>query len=81
MSPLYQEVGINELAPGPRRVSFTGRVVNMYDQNIESKMPKAAKGCLKLLVKGALSTIMVGREIPQPAQRIELAFHTVMGGR
>ena len=80
MSPLYQEVGINELAPGPRKASLTGRVVNMFDQNIESKMPKAAKRYLKLLVRDALSMIVVGREIPPPAQRIELAFHTVIGG-
>jgi hypothetical protein len=75
MSPLYEEVGIHELAPGPRRVSFTGRVVNMYDQNIESKMPKAARGCLKLLVKDALAMIMVGPKMPQVVKRIDLAFH------
>jgi hypothetical protein len=79
MSPLYQEVDINELAPGPRRASSTGRVANMFDQNIEGKMPKDANGYLKLLVKNALSMIVVGREIPPPAQRIELAFYTVMG--
>ena len=51
MSTLYEDVRIRELTPGPRRVSFKGRVVNMYDQNVESKMPQAAKGCLKLLIR------------------------------
>jgi hypothetical protein len=69
MPPLYEEVGISELAPGPRSVSFTGRIVNMYDQNIESKMPSAAKGCLKLLVKDDRTVMLVRSKIPQKVSR------------
>jgi hypothetical protein len=64
MPALYEEVGISELAPGPRRVSFTGRIVNMYDQSIESKMPKAAKGCLKLVVKDDHAMMLVRSKVP-----------------
>ena len=59
MPALYEEVGICELVPGPRRVSFTGHVVNIYNQSIESKMPNTAKGCLKLLVKDDRGIILV----------------------
>ena len=65
MPPLYEEVSISELVPGPRRVSFIGRVVNMYDQGVESKMPQAAKGCLKLLIKDEHAMVLVRSEIPQ----------------
>ncbi|ERF76910.1 hypothetical protein EPUS_02621 [Endocarpon pusillum Z07020] len=48
----YEEVSIGELAPGPRRVSFIARVVNLYDdQNVHSKKSDSAKGCLKVLMK------------------------------
>lgn len=54
----YEEVDIATLVPGYQRVTFTGRVVNFYDQQTPSKMPQAAKGCLKVIVKddsGALT--------------------------
>ena len=59
MPPLY-EVSIGQLEPGLRRVSFTGRVVNICDHSIEIKMPQAAKGCLKLLVKSDRAVVLVG---------------------
>lgn len=55
----YEDLSIGDLLPGPRRVSFSGRVVNLYDQNVESKMPKAAKGCLKVLVKDDRAVVLV----------------------
>ena len=55
----YDELSIGELVPGPRWVSFTGRIVTLYDQNIESKMSKAAKGCLKVLVSDERAIILV----------------------
>ena len=55
----YEDLSLGELRPGPRRVSFTGRVVNLYDQNIENYMPKAAKGCLKILVEDERAIILV----------------------
>jgi hypothetical protein len=70
MPPLYEEVSIKDLVPGPKRVSFTGRVVNIYDQNVESKMPKAAKGCLKLLVKDASAMILVRLNIPRAVKTL-----------
>ncbi|KAL2038130.1 hypothetical protein N7G274_009077 [Stereocaulon virgatum] len=47
----YDEVDIGSLVPGPGCVAVTGRVANFFDQTMNSKMPRAAKGCLKLIVK------------------------------
>ncbi|KAL2357179.1 hypothetical protein BJ546DRAFT_1024446 [Cryomyces antarcticus] len=54
----YEEVDIGSLVPGPQCVTFVGRVVNFYNQTSLSKMPRAAKGCVKVIVKddtGALT--------------------------
>ena len=55
----YEDVSIAELAPGPRRVSFTARVVSVYDQSVHSKMQDSAKGCLKITVKDHSALILV----------------------
>lgn len=47
----YEERDIGSLVPGPGCVALMGRVVNFYDQVMTSKMPRAAKGCLKVIVK------------------------------
>ena len=70
MPPIYKEVSISELVPGPRRVSFIGRVFNMYDQGVRSKMPRAAQGCLKLLIKDEHTMVLVRSEIPRRIERI-----------
>jgi hypothetical protein len=54
----YEKLEIANLVPGPKCVSFQGRVTNFYDQNTLSKRPRAAKGCIKVIVKddsGALT--------------------------
>lgn len=55
----YEEVSIRDLCPGPRWATFTCRVINIYDQAIESKMPLSAKGCLKILVKDDTATVLI----------------------
>jgi hypothetical protein len=55
----FEDVSIGELAPGPRRVSFTARVVNLYDQSVSSQTQISAKGCLKILVKDDSALILV----------------------
>lgn len=55
----YEDVSIGELAPGPRRVSFTARVVNLHDQSVNSEMQTSGKGCLKILVKDDGALILV----------------------
>jgi hypothetical protein len=60
----YEAVSIGQLAPGPRRVSFTTRVVNLYDQSVNSKMQNSAKGCLKVLVKDDSAFILACRSLP-----------------
>ena len=54
----YKEVDIEALVPGPQCVLLVGRIANFYDQSTPSKMPKAARGCIKMIVKddtGALT--------------------------
>lgn len=58
----YTEVDIESLVPGPKCITFMGRIVNFFDQTTTSKMPKAAKGCLKMIVKddtGALTVSLI----------------------
>lgn len=63
----YEHVSIGELAPGSRKVFFLARVVNLYDQpSTHSKVPKSAKGCLKLLVKDDSALISVWLISPLP---------------
>jgi hypothetical protein len=47
----YLECEIRELHPGPRAVTFMGRVANISDVANAPKTPKSAKGCVKLCVK------------------------------
>lgn len=55
----YEDVSIGDLCPGPRWATFTCRVVNIYDQAVDSKMPHSAKGYLKVLVKDESATILI----------------------
>ena len=48
---IYTAVDIGSLVPGPGCVTLVGRIVNFYDQTMNSKSPQAAKGCLKVIVK------------------------------
>lgn len=63
----YEELEIANLVPGPKCVSFQGRVANFYDQNTPSKRPKAAKGYVKIVVKddsGALTVSSSPSSLP-----------------
>jgi hypothetical protein len=54
----YEEKDIGSLDAGPHCVCVQGRVANLYDQASNVKKPKAAKGCIKMIVKddtGALT--------------------------
>lgn len=55
----YDEVGIGELSPGPRKAKITGRVVNFYEAATPSKMPTAANGYFKLIVKDDTGVLLV----------------------
>ena len=57
----YDEVDIGSLVPGPGCVTVTGRVANFYDQTMNSKMPQAAKGCLKVIVKDDTGAFAVSK--------------------
>jgi hypothetical protein len=63
----YEESKIADLVPGPKRVHFQGRVANFYDQNTPSKRPRAAKGCVKIIVKDDSGALTVRNASPIPA--------------
>jgi len=55
----YDEEDISSLMPGPRCVMFQGRIANFYDQATQSKKPRAAKGCVKIVIKDDTGAITV----------------------
>lgn len=55
----YDEKEIASLISGPYCATFQGRVANFYDQSAPSKKPRAAKGCLKVIVKDHTGAITV----------------------
>jgi len=59
----YAEVSIATLNTGPHCVCLTGRIVNLYNQPTTSKMPQAASGCAKMIVKDDTGAITVARSV------------------
>ena len=55
----YHETDINDLVPGPGCVQVTGRVVNFHDQINVSKMPHAAKGSFRMIIKDDTGAMVV----------------------
>ena len=55
----YEECEIRDLYPGPRAVSFMGRVANLFDVANTPKTPRSAKGCIKLCIKDNRGAITV----------------------
>jgi hypothetical protein len=55
----YAEFNIAALEPGPRCVVVRGRIVNFYDRMTPNKRPKAAKGCVKLVLKDDTGAVTV----------------------
>ena len=55
----YDEVPIGQLAPGLRNVMIIGRVINLFDMPVTSKMSKAARGCIKILIKDDQAALVV----------------------
>nr|OQO19492.1 hypothetical protein B0A51_11538 [Rachicladosporium sp. CCFEE 5018] len=56
----YAECEIRDLQPGPRAVTFMGRVANIFDVGMGTgKTPKSAKGCVKLCVKDERAAVTV----------------------
>ncbi|KAK5124695.1 hypothetical protein LTR85_001408 [Meristemomyces frigidus] len=68
----YVECEVRDLYPGPRAVTFMGRIANIFDVASTPKTPRAAKGCVKLCVKddtGAV-TVRLWFAVHQPAIRL-----------
>jgi hypothetical protein len=68
----YEEFEIANLIPGPKCVSFQGRVANFYNQNTPSKRPRAAKGCVKIIVKDGSGALTVSTH---------LSFHPILNDK
>jgi hypothetical protein len=59
----YDECDIIDLNPGPRAVTFTGRVANISDIGTTQKAPRSTRGCLKLCIKDDEAAITVCRHV------------------
>jgi len=55
----YADCEIRDLYPGPRAVSFMGRISNVFDVTNTPKTPRSAKGCVKLCVKDDTGAVTV----------------------
>ncbi|EMC99041.1 hypothetical protein BAUCODRAFT_103758 [Baudoinia panamericana UAMH 10762] len=55
----YDECDIRDLNPGPKAVTFMGRVANIVDVLNTPKTPRSAKGCVKLCIKDDTGAITV----------------------
>ncbi|KAK5115362.1 hypothetical protein LTR62_001562 [Meristemomyces frigidus] len=53
----YEESDICDLSPGPKAVTFMGRVCNIFDVANTPKTPRSAKGCVKLCIKDDTAAI------------------------
>jgi hypothetical protein len=60
----YTERNIGDLVPGLGRVAFTGRVVNLFETQTHSKMPRAAKGFIRVVLKDDTGALVVGSASP-----------------
>ncbi|KAL8718052.1 MAG: hypothetical protein Q9225_004773 [Loekoesia sp. 1 TL-2023] len=55
----YEDVQIGHLVPGSEPICVLGRVTNCYDPPTLSRMPHAAKGCLKVLIRDDTGIMMI----------------------
>ncbi|KAK4638210.1 uncharacterized protein CLAFUR5_00778 [Fulvia fulva] len=55
----YEDCEISALEPGPRAVTFMGRVGNIFDVANTQKTPRSAKGCIKICLKDGMAAITV----------------------
>src|ERR1700761_6765408 len=57
----YEEKDIGYLDAGPHCIQVRGRIVNFSDQARTVKRPKAAKGCVKMVIKDNTGALVVRR--------------------
>ena len=55
----YEETDIGCLDAGPHCVHVQGRIANFFDQVSTMRKPKAAKGCVKMIVKDDTGALVV----------------------
>ena len=68
----YTESDICDLRPGPKAVTFMGRVCNLFDVANTPKTPRSARGCVKLCVKDetGATTVRLWYAHQMPALRL-----------
>ena len=64
----YEKIKIDALEPGPKFITFMGRIVNLYNISKSSKRERTAKGFFKLTVADDSGTVMVFIFICYPFQ-------------
>lgn len=62
----YAEVTIADLTPGPRTVTFMGRVVGLTDVGNVQRGPRSARGGLRCVVRDAGGRVTVGLPLIPP---------------
>ena len=72
----YTELEIRHLEPGPKAVTFMGRVANIFDVANTPKTPRSAKGCIKLCVKDDKAAITVSEVYSNDVSRFLLNMKT-----
>jgi len=65
----YSPVPIASLTAGPRPVTFTGRVANVFSFRTASAKPRAARGCWRMAVRDERGAVTVGVGGPVAALR------------
>lgn len=59
----YDDLEISEIAPGPRCITFMGRIANVFDIANAARMPRTAKGCLRIVIKDDSGAVTVRRHM------------------
>ena len=87
----YEECEIKDLQPGPKAVTFMGRVANLFDLGNVQKGPRSARGGVKVCVRdeGAAVTVRLWYAARLPNLRLGCLvsvwtnhgkFHDILSG-
>lgn len=59
----YYDSDIASLSPGTRCITFMGRIANLFDVANSSRMPRTAKGCIRIVVKDESGAVTVSETL------------------
>lgn len=75
----YTDTDIAELLPGPGRISFRGRIVGLWDVNAVHKMPRSARGYVKLIIRDDTGAITVRLSSSTVSTRLTMVYRSDFG--